>query len=347
MATGRELESFDDVRALAEGELHELLDRGRPEQRVWAIWALALRHADSVAGLGARHEPDAGVRRNLAVVLAGHGQLDLLVALAKRDPAPEVRAAAMQLVSRFAIDGKLPHSLVVERVTSDTPDVKIAVLGTAFAGAPSWLAELAEKLLEDRDADVRYEAFEALFRIGRDAAALMWLEEAPEAETRLALMRWSARGRVRACAEALSTASRRLRRLLVESVRAASWKDLAPAIGDDIALVRALAKRNPSMFDEMPLSALMRATLREPTTAWIGLVRDRLAQREVPGEDLDAELLYDFRELCVRLIGECDAAIAALKKQRDEELDREIAVLEDQRVVLENALENASRLLVH
>jgi hypothetical protein len=347
MTSGRQLESFDDVRVLTENELLELLDRGRPEQRVWAIWALALRSADAVAQLGARNEPDAGVRRNLAVVLAGHGQLDLLVALAKRDPAPEVRAAAMQLVSRFAIDGKLPPTLVVERINTDTADVKIAVLGTAFAGAPTWLATVADKLLEDRDADVRYEAFEALVRIGRTSAALMWLEESPEAETRLALMRWSARGRIRACAETLAAASRRLRRLLVESVRTAAWKDLAPAIGDDIALLRALAKRNPTMFDEMPLTTLMRATLREPTTAWIGLVRDRLARREMPGEDLDGAVLHDFRDLCVRLMGECDAAIAALKKQRDEELDREIAVLEDQRVVLESALEHASRLLVH
>ena len=95
-------------------------------------------------------------------------------------------------------------------------------------GTPPWLGEVAEKLLEDRDGDVRYEAFEALVRIGRDGVAMMWLEEAPEAETRLALMRWSARGRVRACAEALAGASRRLRRLLVESVRTASWKELAP-----------------------------------------------------------------------------------------------------------------------
>ncbi len=347
MAAGRQLESFDDVRALTEGELHDLLDRGRPEQRVWAIWALALRSSESVAELGSRREPDAGVRRNLAVVLAGHGQLELLVALAKRDPAPEVRAAAMQLVARFAIDGKLPHALVIERVTADTPDVKIAVLGTVFAGAPDWLAELAEKLLEDRDADVRYEAFEALFRIGRDPIALVWLEEAPEAETRLSLMRWSARGRVRACAESLSGASRRLRRLLVESVRAASWKDLAPAVGDDVALLRALAKRNPSMFDELPLPVLMRATLREPTAAWVGLVRDRLAQRELPGDDLPGDVIADFRELCVRLIGECDAAITAMKKQRSEDLEHEIAIIEDQRVVLESALEHASRLLVH
>src|SRR5258706_9012200 len=99
------IDRFEDVRSLTDEELRTLLDRGRPEERVWAIWALALRSAD-IAELGARNEPDPGVRRNLAVVLAGHGQLDLLVALAKRDPAPEVRAAAMQLVTRFALDNK-------------------------------------------------------------------------------------------------------------------------------------------------------------------------------------------------------------------------------------------------
>src|SRR6185503_7364732 len=133
---------------------------------------------------------------NLAVVLAGHGQLDLLVALARRDPAAEVRAAAMALVCRLAIDGKLPTALVGERVTGDGSEVRIAVLGTVFAGAPPWLVEITQKLLDDADSDVRYEAFEALLRVGSKEAALMWLEEAPEAESRLALMRWSARGRV-------------------------------------------------------------------------------------------------------------------------------------------------------
>jgi hypothetical protein len=29
--------------------------------------------------------------------------------------------------------------------------------------------------------------------------------------------------------------------------------DLAPAIGEETALIRALARRNPNLFDEMPL----------------------------------------------------------------------------------------------
>jgi hypothetical protein len=340
------IESFEDVRGLGDAELRALLEGGRPEQRVWAIWALALRSAD-VKALGERVEPDAGVRRNLAVVLAGHGQLDLLVALAKRDPAPEVRAAAMQLVSRFAIDGKLPSTLVSERVGSDGSEVRIAVLGTVFPGAPPWLVELSQKLLDDGDSDVRYEAFEALVRVGSNEYALMWLEEVPEAEARLALMRWSARGRVRASAELLARASRRMRRLLIESVRVASWQDLAPAIGEETQLLRALARRNPNVFDEMPLASLIRATLREPNDAWLSLIRDRLARLEAPDDDDVGELLHDFRELCADRVIALGKAISEMRKQRDEDLDHEIAILEDQRVVIESALEHAARMLVH
>src|SRR5258706_5245891 len=122
------IEKFEDVRELGEPELRELLEHGRPEERVWAIWALALRSSDHVATLARREEPDAGVRRNLAVLLAGHGELDLLVALARRDPAPEVRAAAMQLVARLALDDQLPAALVVQRAGSDSADVRISIV---------------------------------------------------------------------------------------------------------------------------------------------------------------------------------------------------------------------------
>lgn len=347
MATG--LDSFEDVRSLTNGELQALVDSGRPEQRIWAIWALAMRSAEvgvSAKQIELSQEPDAALRRHLAVVLAGAGQYELLVALAKRDPAPEVRAAAMQLVARLAIDGKLPSTLVRERAMSDATEVRVAVAGAIVDGAPDWIVEIAEKLLEDRDSEVRYEAFEALVRAGRIAQAMMWLEEAPEAEARLALMRWSSRGRAKTCAETLVHASRRLRRLLVESVRLAKWQDLAPAIGDDITLVRAIARRNPGVFEEMPPAALIRATLREPTAAWLTMIRDRLIALDHPGDDL-AVVLPELRDLCAKQIAECDAAIGRMRQQRDEDLERGIDYLEDQRLVMEMVLEQASRLLVH
>ena len=340
------IDSFDDVRGLAEPELRELLDRGRPEERVWAIWALAMRaDAGTVSEIAHRMEPDPGVRRNLAVVLAGHGELELLVALAHRDPAPEVRGAAMQLVCRLAVDGKLPPTFVIERATRDSPEVRTAVLGTVFAGAPPWLIEVAERLLADRDGDVRYEAFEALVRSGRASVALGWLEEVAEPEARLTLMRWSARGRVRTCAEQLARSSRRLRRMLIESVRVATWNDLAAAVGDDPALIRALARRNSTAFDQMPLATLIRATLREPSDAWIMMARDRLTRLEGP-EDI-APLLHDYRELCARRVAELETHIISLRRVGTDAARSEIAALDDERTALETALDAAGRLLVH
>lgn len=340
------IDSFDDVRGLAEPELRQLLDRGRPEERVWAIWALAMRAGTgAITELAHRVEPDAGVRRNLAVVLAGHGEFELLVGLAQRDPAPEVRGAAMQLVTRLAIDGKLPPTFVIDRATADAPEVRTAVLGTIFAGAPPWLVEVAERLLNDRDGDVRYEAFEALVRAGRAATALLWLEEVAEPEARLTLMRWSARGRARASAELLGRSSRRLRRLLIESVRVATWDDLSAAVGDDPALIRALARRNSNAFDQMPLATLIRATLREPSDAWITMARDRLTRLDHPVDV--AALLPDYRDLCARRIGELETHMASLRRVGTEAAHSELAALDDERAALESALEAAARLLVH
>lgn len=348
------IDSFEDVRELGEAELRALLDGGRPEERVWALWALALRSAEespvqrgpSIAELARRAEPDPGVRRSLAVILAGHGHLELLVALADSDPAPEVRGAAMALVARLAVDGKLPATFVIERATTDAAEVRTAVLGTIFANAPAWLADIADRLLADRDSDVRYEAFDALIRCGRTPIALAWLEEAPEAEARLTLMRWSARGRVRACAEQLASSSRRIRRMLIESVRAASWDDLAPSIGDDPALIRALARRTGAAFDQVPLPTLMRATLREPSDSWIVMVRDRLARLDAPPADI-APLLPDFRDTCAGRIAIITAHMGELRRVGSDSARSEIEALDDERTALESALETAARLLVH
>jgi hypothetical protein len=336
------IDSFEAVRRLGDAELRALLDSGRPEQRVWAIWALAMRSVSNVGMLVVHEDPDPGVRRNLAVVLAGHGEHDLLVALAHRDPAPEVRAAAMQLVARLAIDGSLPDSFVTERALADSAEVKIAVLGTVFEDAPEWLRELAQRLLADRDSDVRYESFEALVRVGEIDAALMWLEELPEMEARLALMRWSARGNARACAERLAGSSRRLRRLLIESVRAPTWKDLSPAIGADPTLLRALLQRDVAQLERVPLEPLVRATIDDERGGWLGAVRAKLTGLESAPEGL-VPLLPLLYELCARRIADLERELARWRGE-DEELAIE---LEDARLAVEAAIEHVSRLLVH
>lgn len=342
------LDSFDDVRRLTEAELRTLLDRGTAEERLWAIWALALRSTDNVDELTQRSEPSPGVRRNFAVVLAGHGHYDLLVALAKRDPAPLVRAAAMQLVARIALDGKIPNAIVRERCAADIGEVKVAVLGTIFHGAPSWLVELAEQLLEDRDGEVRYEAFEALVRAGHDARARMWLEEAPEIETRLALVRWTSQGSVRSAADTLVSASRRLRRLLIESVSVATWQELSPVVGSEPTLLRALASRVPHLLDHVPLAILVRATLREANDVWLEAIGTRLGA--LPSADAEvAPWLPDLVELVSRRIAEIDQAMHELHAQPDHDMytDIDLHELADLRTMHEQARDAALQFLVH
>jgi hypothetical protein len=91
----------------------------------------------------------------------------------------------------------------------------------------------------------------------------------------------------------------------------------------------------------------MRATLREPNAGWIAMVRDRLAQIESPDDRDVVAQLPDFRELCTDRVIALSKAIHELRKQRDDDVEHEIAILEDQRVVLESALDHASRMLVH
>jgi hypothetical protein len=129
-------------------------------------------------------------------------------------------------------------------------------------------------------------------------------------------------------------------------VRVASWDDLAPVVGDDPALIRAVAQRNPNVFDEIPVSALIRAVQREPTSAWLAMVRDRLAKLDAPDPEL-AALLHDFRELCADRIVGITKAIADARRRGEDDSEREVALFEDQRIVLESALDHASRLLVH
>jgi hypothetical protein len=195
-------ETFEAVRALDDAALRELLAQGRPEQRVWAIWALALR-AGEAAGAFARgqaQQPDPGVRRTLAVILASHGELDLLIELARRDPVPAVRASALQLGARLLAGGpvapeaggrgerrelrELRAMLEGER----EPELVIAILGAVGAGAPELLIDLAARALGAPSREVQLEAADGATRArGAGARAARGCAPGPR------------RGRVRAC----------------------------------------------------------------------------------------------------------------------------------------------------
>lgn len=172
------MDSFEQVRTLEPAALRELLATGRPEQRVWASWAIALRTGGLVGVADAStRDRDAGVRRTLAVMLASHEEYDMLVALARRDPEPLVRDSAMRLVARIAAQGALPSELVVEGWRADRA-VRAAIMAAIDRGAPAFLVELAAEQLRAGSPDEQADAFEALVRTeARELcrAAVAWL----------------------------------------------------------------------------------------------------------------------------------------------------------------------------
>lgn len=179
-----DVECFQSTKQLDDGSLRTLLANGRPEQRVWAAWEMALRVGsvvphivDHVGG-----EPTAGVRRALLVVLAGHGEIDVLVALGRHDPSPEVRAAAMQVATRFVAQGALQPSVVVEAYAGGDSQLRCSILSVIPAGAPDFLRSLVRDALVDGTSDEQLEAFEAALRDGlcpeNRTAAMRWLAAA-------------------------------------------------------------------------------------------------------------------------------------------------------------------------
>src|SRR3954471_15199293 len=130
------MKDFEETSDLTAEQLHLALETGDARERVLAVWALGLRSAGAVMMADQlRSEPDAGVRRALAVVLAGQGEVDLLVAMCRPDPSFHVRASAVQMVMGFAVTDRIPWSIVQERL-ADTADVRASVISQVDAASP-------------------------------------------------------------------------------------------------------------------------------------------------------------------------------------------------------------------
>ncbi|HEY4178310.1 MAG TPA: hypothetical protein VGM90_15790 [Kofleriaceae bacterium] len=161
------MKDFDETKGLDQAALSALLATGDERDRVLAIWALALRStAASAMATQLRGEPDPGVRRALCVVLASHGELDLVVAMSRHDPSAVVRASAVQMVVRFAAAGRVPWSLVAERFT-DVPVVRASVASQIDANAPAAIRASLVALVTDDDESVRREAFESCAKLAK------------------------------------------------------------------------------------------------------------------------------------------------------------------------------------
>lgn len=297
------MKDFEDTRDLSTDALHALLVEGDARERVLAIWALALRLPTAMTMVDQlRGEPDPGVRRALAVVLAGNGELDLLVALCRHDPSVHVRASAVQMVVRFAVADRVPWSIVSGRLT-DAPEVRAAVLSQLDASAPVEVRAAAVACLRDDDEMVRREAFETcakLVKAGLLGTEVLChaLDRAREGECANALALWLTIETADVIGPVLATASRQVREVALRRLPHLR----AAMVGDDVELYERLGPWDRPPLHEMSLALVLDVGIRNPR--WLELV-EHVVTRLAGLAHLPAEIhskLATFAASCEELV---------------------------------------------
>ena len=167
--------SFAEVDRLDPESLKALLVGGEPPERVWAAWALGLRHDEAFARelrATAAEEPDAGVRRHLIVILAGAGQSRSVLTLAAHDPDERVRATALQYVARLARPADEEANELLARTLAAGPALlQLGCIAGLRPDAPLALWRAAEECITSPDRDLRWTAFESVIRHGSPSRA--------------------------------------------------------------------------------------------------------------------------------------------------------------------------------
>jgi hypothetical protein len=177
-----QFDAFTDVLALDDAHLLALLDRdGDGPERVWAAWALGLRHssaAGNVLGKSLAREPVPGARAHFALMLVASGQREAAMVLAKSDPAEIVRATAYRCLARMALpeDTSLNALLSWALGAEPAPDVRVALIDGLRTDAPTHLEDGVAELLRSPDVTLRSAAIEfAVRRTEAMGALTRWL----------------------------------------------------------------------------------------------------------------------------------------------------------------------------
>lgn len=300
------MDDFEDTQGLSSKQLYELLETGDAQERVFAIWALGLRSAGAVTMADQlRAEPDAGVRRALAVVLAGQGETDLLVAMCRHDPNVHMRASAVPMVMRFAAAGRIPWSIVIGRLADEAP-VRASVISQVDASSPQELRAAALAALHDDDDLVRREAFETcakLARAGTLATDVLRdaLDHMTEADCVNALSTWFSIESATTLGDLLAPAQRAVRERALRLRPFLARTDLAPLLGDDAELYVRLEHALHLHPHEAPTIVLLRLAVRTP---W----HDQLVNLVIARLYKETTLPAEQRALLLELAATCDTA---------------------------------------
>ena len=182
-----------EVQRQSTPDVLRLLAAGDPRERVWAAWTLGLRGGGAEAWLAdrARVDPTPGVRRHLAVMMAGFGRTDSLWSMAK-DPHPSVRATALHWLCRLSGQNDvIAWDRIMPRFDQDVAVVRAAILRGLPDRLPLAVDERWPLALEDADVDIRRAALERFSRRPQDCmvrAALLANRLDRETDPNLLLM---------------------------------------------------------------------------------------------------------------------------------------------------------------
>ena len=168
---------FREVLELDEARLRTLAAGDDAPERLWAVWALALRQHPDAAALAraaAGHDPSPGVRAHMALLLVSNGELHAARVLARRDPESLVRAAACRSLARTADprDAATQELLASAMRTDSASDVHVAIADGLRTDASEGLWRACVDRRADTDDAVRGTVVDAMLRRWRPEAPL-------------------------------------------------------------------------------------------------------------------------------------------------------------------------------
>jgi len=312
--------TFDAIRSLDDSALRALLAGQDAVERLWAIWALGLRQEDAAIAGHLAGEPSVGVRRHICVVLAG-SELDLLVAMARHDPADEVRATAGELIVRLTAGGRLPWSVVLDCLGDPAPRVRISLLREVPAEVPPEVKAAVRRAMEDPDLEVRVEAVDTLRRLDASQAldaVVSRLATSSEEEAALLLSRWAEAIDVAVVHSTLREMPLNVRLVAIRHL-SRTWSDVAALAGDPQPAIRSAIRQSfQERLDEVPTQAFLHWIDDGPVSAWRSAAAALLERMRHwrPSYAMQEEIVHR----CRRRLAVVDAALrsASVEPEGDE-----------------------------